>query len=220
MMALLRRDLAIATRSGGAAMLGVLFFLAVVAVIPFGIGPDLNLLARIGPAILWIGALLASLLGLDRLFQADREDGSLDMLAMQDWFSLVLTVFFKSLAHWLATGLPLVLAAPLLGLLMNMGATSTGAVMLTLLVGTPAISFIGAVGAAVAVVLPRGGLLVSILILPLAIPVLIFGVSASYAAVTDPDPFLPPFMILSAIALFFAALGPVAAAAALRGASD
>jgi heme exporter protein B len=220
MMALLRRDLAIATRSGGAAMLGVLFFLAVVAVIPFGIGPDLNLLARIGPAILWIGALLASLLGLDRLFQADREDGSLDMLAMQDWFSLVLTVFVKSLAHWLATGLPLVLAAPLLGLLMNMGATSTGAVMLTLLVGTPAISFIGAVGAAVAVVLPRGGLLVSILILPLAIPVLIFGVSASYAAVTDPDPFLPPFMILSAIALFFAVLGPVAAAAALRGASD
>ena len=93
MIALLRRDLAIATRSGGAAMLGVLFFLAVVAVIPFGIGPDLNLLARIGPAILWIGALLASLLGLDRLFQADREDGSLDMLAMQDWFSLVLTVY-------------------------------------------------------------------------------------------------------------------------------
>ena len=92
MMALLKRDLAIATRSGGAAMLGVLFFLAVVAVIPFGIGPDLNLLARIGPAILWIGALLASLLGLDRLFQADREDGSLDMLVMQDWFSLVLTV--------------------------------------------------------------------------------------------------------------------------------
>lgn len=220
MMALLRRDLAIATRSGGAAMLGVLFFLAVVAVIPFGIGPDLNLLARIGPAILWIGALLASLLGLDRLFQADREDGSLDMLVMQDWFSLVFTVFVKSLAHWLATGLPLVLAAPLLGLLMNMSATSTGAVMLTLLVGTPAISFIGAVGAAVAVVLPRGGLLVSILILPLAIPILIFGVSASYAAVTDPDPFLPPFMILSAIALFFAALGPVAAAAALRGASD
>ncbi|MCY0092718.1 heme exporter protein CcmB [Hoeflea ulvae] len=220
MMALLKRDLAIATRSGGAAMLGVLFFLAVVAVIPFGIGPDLNLLARIGPAILWIGALLASLLGLDRLFQADREDGSLDMLVMQDWFSLVLTVFVKSLAHWLATGLPLVLAAPLLGLLMNMSATATGAVMLTLLVGTPAISFIGAVGAAVAVVLPRGGLLVSILILPLAIPILIFGVSASYAAVTDPDPFLPPFMILSAIALFFAALGPVAAAAALKGAAD
>jgi len=220
MIALLRRDLAIATRSGGAAMLGVLFFLAVVAVIPFGIGPDLNLLARIGPAILWIGALLASLLGLDRLFQADREDGSLDMLVMQDWFSLVLTVFVKSLAHWLATGLPLVLAAPLLGLLMNMSATATGAVMLTLLVGTPAISFIGAVGAAVAVVLPRGGLLVSILVLPLAIPILIFGVSASYAAVTDPDPFLPPFMILSAIALFFAALGPVAAAAALKGAAD
>jgi heme exporter protein B len=160
MMALLRRDLAIATRSGGAAMLGVLFFLAVVAVIPFGIGPDLNMLARIGPAILWIGALLASLLGLDRLFQADREDGSLDMLVMQDWFGLILTVFVKSLPR---TGSPPACRwfwpRRCWDCLMNMGATSTGAVMLTLLVGTPAISFIGAVGAAVAVVLPRGGLL-------------------------------------------------------------
>ncbi|PWV98291.1 heme exporter protein B [Hoeflea marina] len=220
MMALFRRDLAIATRSGGAAMLAVLFFLAVVAVAPFGIGPDLNLLARIGPAFLWIGALLASLLGLDRLFQADREDGSLDLILMQETPDLILTVFVKSFAHWVASGLPLVLVSPLLGLLMNMGLESTGAVMLTLLAGTPAIAFIGATGAAVAVALPRGGLLVSILILPLAIPVLIFGVSASYAAVTDPDPFWPPFMILSAITLFFAALGPVAAAVALKAAAD
>src|SRR5690606_13318177 len=205
MWSLYLRDLRLSFRAGSGALTGVIFFLAVIATIPFGVGPDLNLLARIGPAILWIGALLASLLGLDRLFQADREDGSLDMLVMQDWFALVLTVFVKSLAHWLATGLPLVLAAPLLGLLMNMSALSTGAVMLTLLAGTPAISFIGAVGAVIAVALPRGGLLVSILILPLAIPILIFGVSASYAAVTDPDPFWPPFMILSAIALFFAA---------------
>ena len=220
MSALFFRELAIATRSGGAAMLGVLFFLAVVAVIPFGVGPDLNLLARIGPAILWIGALLASLLGLDRLFQAERDDGSLDLLLMQDFLSLVFTVFIKCTAHWVATGLPLVLAAPLLGLLMNMDLTATGAAMLTLLVGTPAIAFIGAAGAAVAVSLPRGGILVSILILPLAIPVLIFGVSATYAAVTDPDPFWPPFQILCAITLFFAALGPIAAAGALRGAAD
>lgn len=220
MKALFFRDLAIATRSGGAAMLAVLFFLAVVAVAPFGIGPDLNLLARIGPAFLWIGALLASLLGLDRLFQADREDGSLDLILMQDTPDLILTVFIKSFAHWVASGLPLVLVSPLLGLMMNMQLEATGAVMLTLLVGTPAIAFIGSTGAAVAVALPRGGLLVSILILPLAIPVLIFGVSASYAAVIDPDPFWPPFMILSAITLFFAALGPVAAAVALKAAAD
>lgn len=220
MKALFFRDLAIATRSGGAAMLAVLFFLAVVAVAPFGIGPDLNLLGRIGPAFLWIGALLASLLGLDRLFQADREDGSLDLILMQDTPDLILTVFIKSFAHWVASGLPLVIVSPLLGLMMNMSLDATAAVMLTLLAGTPAIAFIGATGAAVAVALPRGGLLVSILILPLAIPVLIFGVSASYAAVTDPDPFWPPFMILCAITLFFAALGPVAAAIALKAAAD
>ncbi|MCF3641320.1 heme exporter protein CcmB [Rhizobium sp. TRM95111] len=219
MTALLLRDLRLSVRAGGGAMIGVLFFMTVVAVIPFGVGPDLNLLARIGPAVLWIGALLASLLGLDRLFQAEREDGSLDLLLMQET-PLVLTVLVKCLAHWVATGLPLVVAAPLLGLFMNMDEVAIGATMLTLVVGTPAITFIGAVGAAVAVSLPRGGLLVSILVLPLAIPVLIFGVSAVYAAVEDPAPFLPPFMILSAITLFFAVLGPLAAAAALRSGAD
>ncbi|WP_377294434.1 heme exporter protein CcmB [Rhizobium sp. SG2393] len=219
MMALLVRDLRLSVRAGGGALIGILFFMTVVAVIPFGVGPDLNLLARIGPAILWIGALLAALLGLDRLFQAEREDGSLDLLLMQET-PLIVTVFVKCLAHWLSSGLPLALAAPLLGLFMNMDATAIGAAMLTLVVGTPAITFIGAVGAAVAVSLPRGGLLVSILVLPLAIPVLIFGVSASYAAVEDPAPFLPPFLILIAITLFFAVIGPLAAAAALRNASD
>ena len=219
MMALLLRDLRLSVRAGGGALIGILFFMTVVAVIPFGVGPDLNLLARIGPAILWIGALLAALLGLDRLFQAEREDGSLDLLLMQET-PLVLIVFVKCGAHWLASGLPLALAAPLLGLFMNMDATAIGAAMLTLLVGTPAITFIGAVGAAVAVSLPRGGLLVSILVLPVAIPVLIFGVSASYAAVEDPAPFLPPFLILIAITLFFAVIGPLAAAAALRNASE
>ncbi|SIQ88874.1 heme exporter protein B [Rhizobium sp. RU20A] len=219
MMALLLRDLRLSVRAGGGALIGILFFMTVVAVIPFGVGPDLNLLARIGPAILWIGALLAALLGLDRLFQAEREDGSLDLLLMQET-PLVLIVFVKCAAHWLSSGLPLALAAPLLGLFMNMDATAIGAAMLTLLVGTPAITFIGAVGAAVAVSLPRGGLLVSILVLPVAIPVLIFGVSASYAAVEDPAPFLPPFLILIAITLFFAVIGPLAAAAALRNASE
>jgi heme exporter protein B len=219
MTALFFRDLKLSIRAGGGALIGILFFLTVVAVIPFGVGPDLALLSRIGPAIVWIGALLAALLGLDRLFQAERDDGSLDLMLMQET-PLVLTVFVKCLAHWVATGLPLVLASPLLGLFMNMSETAIGATMLTLLVGSPAVTFIGAVGAAVAVALPRGGLLVSILVLPLTIPVLIFGVSAAYAAVEDPTPFLPPFLILVALTLFFAAIGPAAAALALRNTAD
>jgi heme exporter protein B len=219
MTSLFLRDLKLAMRAGGGALIGVLFFMTVVAVVPFAVGPDLNLLSRIGPAILWIGALLASLLGLDRLFQAEREDGSLDLMLMQQT-PLVLTVLMKCLAHWTATGLPLVIAAPLLGLFMNMNEVAIGATMVTLLAGTPAITLIGAAGAAVAVTLPRGGLLVSILVLPLTIPVLIFGVSAAYAAVEDPAPFLPPFLILIAITLFFAVIGPLSAALALRAASD
>ncbi|MGN6548526.1 MAG: heme exporter protein CcmB [Pararhizobium sp.] len=219
MIALFARDLRLSVRAGGGTLVGVLFFLTVVAVIPFGVGPDLKLLARIGPAMLWLGALLACLLGLDRLFQGDREDGSLDLMLMQET-PMVLTVFVKCLAHWTGTALPLVVAAPLLGLFMNMEPPAIGAVVLTLLVGSPAITFIGAVGAAVAVALPRGGLLVSILILPLVVPVLIFGVSAAYGAGTDGASFLQPFLILCAITLFFAVIGPLAAAAALETASD
>jgi heme exporter protein B len=170
---------------------------------------------------LWIGALLASLLGLDRLFQGEREDGSLDLLVLaSDRHMLALTVLIKCLAHWTASVLPLVIAAPLLGLFMNMEPLGIGATTLTLLVGTPAITFIGAVGAAVAVALPRGGMLISVLVLPLTIPVLIFGVSASYGAVAEPDPFLPPFLILAALTLFFAVIGPLAAALALRHGTD
>ena len=221
MLALYLRDLRLGIRAGGGALIGVLFFLAVVAVVPFGVGPDLKLLARIGPAILWIGALLASLLGLERLFQADREDGSLDLLLLaDDRHMTALVVLVKCLAHWTASVLPLVVASPLLGLFMNMEAKGIGATALTLLVGTPAIAFIGAVGAAVAVTLPRGGLLVSVLILPLAIPVLIFGVAASYGATHPPQPFLFPFLILIALTLFFTVIGPVAAALALKFAAD
>ncbi|MBK8456265.1 MAG: heme exporter protein CcmB [Phyllobacteriaceae bacterium] len=221
MIALFLRDVKLGLRAGGGALVGILFFLAVIAVVPFGVGPDLNLLARIGPAILWIGALLAGLLGLDRLFQADREDGALDVLLVHaPGFNLALAVLVKCLAHWTAAILPLVVASPLLGLFMNMTPQGIGATALTLLVGTPAIAFIGAVGAAVAVALPRGGLLVSVVILPLVIPVLIFGVSAAYAAVNDPDPFLPPFLILAALTLFFAVIGPAAAALALHHGSD
>jgi heme exporter protein B len=221
MLALLIREVRLGIRAGGGALTGVLFFLAVVSAIPFAVGPDINLLARLGPAVLWIGALLAGLLGLDRLFQADREDGSLDlMIIARDTHLLVATVFVKCVAHWLVALLPLVVAAPVFGLLMNMDSTAIGAATLTLLVGTPALAFVGAAGASVAVALPRGGLLVSVLVLPIAIPVLIFGVSASYAAVNEPDPFLPPFLILAALTLFMAVIGPLAAAVALRYAAD
>lgn len=221
MLALLIREVRLGVRAGGGALTGVLFFLAVVSAIPFAVGPDINLLARLGPAVLWIGALLAGLLGLDRLFQADREDGSLDlMIIARDTHLLVATVFVKCVAHWLVALLPLVVAAPVFGLLMNMDSVAIGAATLTLLVGTPALAFVGAAGASVAVALPRGGLLVSVLVLPIAIPVLIFGVSASYAAVNEPDPFLPPFLILAALTLFMAVIGPLAAAVALRYAAD
>ncbi|PBB44379.1 heme exporter protein CcmB [Mesorhizobium sp. WSM3866] len=221
MLALFLRDIRLSIRAGGGALIGVIFFLAVIATIPFGVGPDLNLLSRIGPAILWIAALLACLLGLDRLFQADREDGSLDLLVLNsDRQMLALTVLTKCLAHWAGSVLPLVIAAPLLGLFMNMEPLGIGATAFTLLVGTPAITFIGAAGAAVAVALPRGGLLISVLVLPLTIPVLIFGVSASYGAVADPAPFLQPFLILAALTLFLAVVGPLAAALALRHGTD
>lgn len=221
MLALYIREVRLGIRAGGGALVGILFFLAVIAVVPFGVGPDLNLLSRIGPAMLWIGALLASLLGLDRLFQADREDGSLDLMLMAGGRHMTpVTIFVKCLAYWTASVAPLVAVSPLLGLFMNVSPAGIGAATLTLLVGTPAITFIGAVGAAVAVALPRGGLLVSVLILPLAIPVLIFGVTASYGAIAEPDPFLPPFLILAALTLFFAVIGPVAAAVALRWSGD
>ncbi|MGH6665471.1 MAG: heme exporter protein CcmB [Pseudolabrys sp.] len=212
---LLIRDMRIAMRVGGGALMGALFFLVVVVMMPFAIGPDLKLLARIGPAILWLGALLASLLALDRLFATDYEDGSLDLL-MIGAVPLELTVATKAVAHWLTTCLPLVAIAPLLGLLLNIDMRTMGAVALTLLAGTPALTFIGLIGAALSVTLRRGGLLLAVLVLPLTVPVLIFGVAAANAAIGGDAPFGPPFTILCALSLGAAVLGPVAAAAALR----
>jgi heme exporter protein B len=217
--ALMARDMRIAVRIGGGALMGVLFFLTVVTLMPFAIGPDLALLRRIGPAILWIGALLASLLALDRLFAADYEDGSLDLILMGA-SPLELTVAIKGLAHWLTTGLPLVVAVPVLGLLLNLEPAAIGAVALTLLVGTPALTFIGLVGAALAVALRRGGLLLPVLVLPLTVPVLIFGVAAANAAIVGPVPFGTPFTILCALTLMSLVIGPFAAAATLRHGLD
>jgi heme exporter protein B len=213
--ALLVRDMRIGVRVGGGALMGVLFFLVVVVIVPFAVGPDLALLKRIGPAVLWLAGLLASLLALDRLFAADHEDGSLDLLLMGR-APLELVVATKGLAHWLTTGLPLVFAAPLIGLLLNLDAPAEGALVLTLLAGTPALTFIGLIGAAIAVALRRGGLLLAVLVLPLTVPVLIFGVAAANAALAGPVPFGTPFTILCALTLASLVIGPFAAAAALR----
>ena len=217
--ALFLRDLRIAIRIGGGAMIGVLFFMSVVTLMPFAIGPDLALLQRIGPAILWLGALLASLLALDRLLAADQEDGSLDLL-MMGTMPLELAVGVKALAHWLSTALPLVIAAPLLALFLNLDLAATAAVAATLLAGTPALTFIGLIGAGLTVTLRRGGLLLPVLVLPLVVPVLIFGVAASNAAVVGPVPFGTPFTILCAISLMALVIGPFAAAAALRAGQE
>ncbi len=213
--ALFVRDLRLAIRVGGGAWMGVLFFLIVVTLMPFAIGPELALLRRIGPAILWLGALLASLLTLDRLFAADQEDGSLDLILMGR-AQLELAIATKALAHWLSSGLPLVIAAPVLGIFLNIDSRAMAAVALTLLAGTPALTFLGLIGAALAVTLRRGGLLVPVLILPLTIPVLIFGVAASNAALAGPMSFGTPFTILCALSLASFVIGPVAAAAAFR----
>jgi heme exporter protein B len=214
-LAVLARDLKLATRVGGSGALGLVFFLMIVTLVPFALGPDLNLLSRIGPAILWLAAVLATLIGLDRLFQADEEDGSLDLLRSSP-LPLELVVLAKAAAHWLTTGLPLALAAPLFGLLVALPVQAMAAMVATLLVGTPALAFAGAVGAALTASIRRGGLILAVLVVPLMIPTLIFGVSAANAAVGGPVPFTAPFLILAALSLTAGVLGTVGAAAALR----
>jgi heme exporter protein B len=213
--ALFLREWRVARRIGGGASVGAVFFLILVAIMPFALGPDLRLLARIGPAILWIAALLSTLLGLDRLFQADAEDGSLDLLA-HSTLPLEVVVLVKCAAHWTTSILPLVIAAPLFGLMLAMGAQALGLVALTLVVGTPALTMIGAIGAALTASLRRGGLLMAVLVLPLSIPVLIFGVSAASAASGGLAPFGTALAVLGAITLFSIAAAPFAAAAAIR----
>ena len=212
--ALAMHDIRLAMRAGGGALIGALFFLIVISLTPFALGPDLALLRQVGPAMLWLGALLASLLTLDRLLAADHEDGSLDLI-MTGRVPLELAVAAKAAAHWLTTGLPLVLISPLLGLMLNLEPAALMPLALTLLAGTPALTFIGLIGAALAVTLRRGGLLLAVLVLPLTVPVLIFGVAAAKATIAG-DAFGPAFTILCALSLASAVIGPFAAAAALR----
>lgn len=214
MRALLFRDLRLAFRAGGGFGLALAFFLIVVALVPFGIGPEGDMLAIIARGVLWIGALLACLLSLDRIFALDFEDGSLDLLATAP-VPLEGVVAIKALAHWLTTGLPLTLAAPLFGVFLNLPGPAYPWLVTTLALGTPALSIIGAFGAALTVGLKRGGLLVSILVLPLYVPTLIFGSEAVRRAAEGFDVTTPVLMV-AGISLGAVALLPFAAAGALR----
>ncbi|WP_195820726.1 heme exporter protein CcmB [Roseobacter sp. MH60115] len=214
MTALLRRDLKLAVRAGGGFGLGLAFFLIVTVLVPFGVGPQSELLSRIAPGILWLGALLACLLSLDRLLALDWEDGTLDLLATSP-LPLEAALSIKALAHWITTGLPLVLAAPVLGILLNLPTAGYGWLVLSLLLGTPALSVIGTFGAALTVGVKRGGLLMSLLVLPLYVPTLIFGAEAARRGATGMDP-LTPLLMLAGITAGVVAIMPFASAAALR----
>ncbi|HEY8595897.1 MAG TPA: heme exporter protein CcmB [Devosiaceae bacterium] len=212
--ALVRRDLRLATRIGGDALTLILFFVLVAVIVPFAVGPDRVLLARLAPAIVWIAALLSVLLGLDRLFHADHEDGSLFALR-QAALPLEAVVLAKLAAHWIATALPLIVTTPVLAALLNMSAGALVSTMLALAVGTPALVAFGAIGASVTVSLRRGGLIAPVLILPLSIPILIFGVGASSGQAT-PGAASAALIYLSAISLLAVAFAPFGAALALR----
>ncbi|MGB6907618.1 MAG: heme exporter protein CcmB [Methyloceanibacter sp.] len=213
--ALFRRDVRLAWREGGTTGTALGFYLVVVAIIPLGLGPDLNLLSRIAPAELWVALLLASLLSADRIFHNDYEDGSLDVLAMGP-LPLELVAALKSLAHWVVTGVPLALLAPLLGLLLNLPIDAFPLLVLAMLAGTPAVSFVAAIGAGLTLGLRRSGVLLALLVLPLYVPVLIFGVATVSAASVGPASPWPPFLMLCALSLASLVLAPIAAAAALR----
>lgn len=208
--ALVRRDMLLALRQGGGAGTALGFFLTVVVLLPLGIGPDLALLQRIAPGALWIALLLSVLLSAERIFQADYEDGSLELFTLGP-AALELVVAAKAVAHWLTAGLPLALAAPLLGFLLNLAPNLVLPLALAMVTGSLALSLLAGLGAAVTVGLRRGGLLISLIVLPLYVPVMVFGVAASSGA-----EFAPPYMILGAIVLVSIVVVPFAAAAALR----
>jgi len=213
-IALLLRDLRLATRAGGGFGLGLAFFLILVVLVPFSVGPQSALLSTIAPGVLWLGALLACLLSLDRLLAVDFEDGTLDVLATSP-LPLEAALAVKALAHWITTGLPLVIAAPVLGILLNLPASGFVWLVVSLLLGTPALSMIGCFGAALTVGIKRGGLLLSLLVLPLYVPTLIFGAEAARRGAIGMEAQTPLFL-LAGISLGAAALLPFAAAAALR----
>jgi heme exporter protein B len=211
---LLTRDIKLAARSGGGAALALSFFALVATLMPLGVGADLKLLARIAGGVLWVGAVLAALLSLDRLFQGDFEDGSLELIALSP-LPLELTALAKIAAHWLSTGLPLTLLSPLLALMFNLAPAPTAMLFASLLAGTPAVSAVGAIGASLTLSLKRGGLILPLIILPLLAPVVIFGAGA-VAAVSDGMAGIGALELLGAFAVAAVLLSPFAAAASVR----
>jgi heme exporter protein B len=208
------RDLKLAVRGGIGSLVAVVFFVIAASLFPLGVGPELNLLARIAPGVIWVCALLATMLSLDRLFQEDFEDGNLELLALGP-LPLELVVVAKTLAYWLTTGLPLIIAAPILAVLLNMSLAGFGILLVSLLLGTPILSLIGSVGAALTVGLRRGGVLISLLVLPLYVPILIFGVGAVEGAIFGLGERAYLFVLAGGL-LGSLVLAPVASAAALR----
>ncbi len=215
---IVRRDLRLALRQGTDSVMVVTFFVLTVVLFPFGIGPELNILQRVSPGVLWVTALLASMLSLDRLFQTDYEDGALELLTLSPT-PLPIIVMAKATAHWLTTGLPLIAAAPLLAVLLNMNSSGFVTLIGAMLLGTPSLSLIGAVGAGLVLGARRGGVLLSLLILPLYIPVLIFGVGAVDAAIHGFSP-NAQLLVLAAILLAALPLAPWATSAAIRQAIE
>jgi heme exporter protein B len=214
MRLLVARDLGLALRQGSDAAMVIAFFVITVTLFPLGVGPEPNVLARIAAGVVWVTALLATMLSLDRLFQSDYEDGSTDLLILAP-VPLELVVLAKVLAHWMLTGLPLILTAPVLAALMNLPEGGYLVLILSMLLATPTLSLIGSVGAALALGARRGGVLISLLVLPLYIPVLIFAVGAVDASITGLTP-RPHLLILGAMLAAALPLAPWAAAAALR----
>jgi len=212
-VSLLLRDLKLAARSGGGAALALAFFALVATLVPLGVGADLRLLARIAGGVLWVGAVLSALLSLDRLYQGDYDDGSLDLIALSP-LSLEQVALAKLLAHWLSTGLPLTLLSPLLALLFGLPWAGTEALFVSLLIGAPAVSAVGSIGASLTLSLKRGGLILPLIVLPLLAPVVIFGAGAVSAALDN----LPngALGLLSAFAAAAVLLSPFAAAACVR----
>lgn len=211
---LLLRDIKLAARSGGSAALALSFFALVATLVPLGVGADLKLLVRVAGGVLWVGAVLSALLSLDRLFQGDFEDGSLDLIALSP-LPLELTALAKIAAHWLSTGLPLTVLSPLLALLFNLTGPATGILFVSLLIGTPAVSAVGAIGASLTLSLKRGGLILPLIILPLLAPAVIFGAGAVSLAL-DGLGAGGALGLLAAFAFAAVLLSPFAAAASVR----
>jgi heme exporter protein B len=218
MALIVRRDIGLALRGGSDGAMVVVFFVLAAILFPFGIGPETALLARIGGGIIWVVALLAAMLGLERMFAADYEDGSLEQFALSP-LPLGGVALTKILAHWLTTGVPLIAAAPVLAVFYHLPASAFAPLVLSLLLGTPVLSLIGSIGAALTLGARRGGVLVALLVLPLAIPLLIFGAATVDAAIAGEDT-APQLTILAGFLIGSLALAPWATVAALRQAIE